>query len=125
MISCNASRILIDLGLRDALDHVGTHMKRTLFVKHDTGELLSETSYVGVEEELGAPLYQIHRADLHDVLLAKVKALGATLIMGVSVAKFDAAGPSVQLTDGAVYNADVVVAADGESSNMSTHANCF
>lgn len=113
MISCNASRVLVDLGLQAALDEVGTHMKRTLFVKHDSGQSISETSYAGVEEELGAPLYQIHRADLHDVLLAKAKSLGVKLIMGAVVTEFNDAGPSVKLVDGTVYCADVVVAADG------------
>ena len=114
MISSNASRILCDMGLRKALDDVAIHMKRVIFLKYDDGKILSEQQYNGAEEKLGAPLWQIHRADLHDVLLAKARELGVEIIMGAKVKSFDWDAPNALLEDGKVVKADVILAADGQ-----------
>lgn len=115
MISSNASRILCDFGLREALEAVAIHMKRVIFLKNDDGKILSETKYDDAEEKLGAPLWQIHRADLHDVLLNKARELGIEIIMGAKVKSFDWDAPSASLEDGQVMKADVILAADGKS----------
>jgi salicylate hydroxylase len=114
LISSNASRILCDFGLRDALDAVAIHMKRVIFLKHDDGTILSEQKYDGAEEKLGAPLWQIHRADLHDVLLGNARELGVEITMGAQVKSFDWDAPSALLEDGNVVKADVILAADGK-----------
>jgi salicylate hydroxylase len=114
LISSNASRILCDFGLRDALDAVAIHMKRVIFLKHDDGTILSEQKYDGAEEKLGAPLWQIHRADLHDVLLGNARELGVEVMMGAQVKSFDWDAPSALLEDGKVVKADVILAADGK-----------
>lgn len=113
MISSNASRILVDMGLRKPLDACGIHMRRTVFKKWDDGAVLSETTYLDAEEKLGAPLWQVHRADLHDALLAKAKSVGVNIRMGARVKKFNPEEPSVLLDDGEVVRADIVVASDG------------
>jgi len=102
------------MGLKEPLDKVGTHMKRTVFYTHDTGVILDEKTYHGAEAQLGAPLWQIHRADLHDILLAKVKELDIPLIMGARVQSYNPDEPSLTLEDGTVLKADVILAADGE-----------
>lgn len=102
------------MGLKEPLDKVGTHMKKTVFYTHDTGVLLDEKTYYGAEDQLGAPLWQIHRADLHDILLAKVAELGIPLIMGARVQSYSPDQPSLTLEDGSVLEADVILAADGE-----------
>ncbi|KAH9207896.1 hypothetical protein DL95DRAFT_373775 [Leptodontidium sp. 2 PMI_412] len=116
MISSNASRILVDIGLRKPLDACGIHMRRTVFKKWDDGAVLSETTYLDAEEKLGAPLWQVHRADLHDALLAKAKSVGVNIRMGARVKKFNPEEPSVLLDDGEVVRADIVVASDGYRS---------
>jgi hypothetical protein len=115
MISSNASRVLCDMGLRESLDHVGIHMRRVVFMKHDDGTVLSDTRYSDdVEEKLGAPLWQIHRADLHDVLLAKAREIGVEIEMGVKVERFDWDAPSALMEGGTVAKADVILVADGK-----------
>lgn len=114
MISSNASRILCDMGLRNPLDEVSIHMKRVIFMKHDDGMILTEQHYNDdVEEKLGAPLWQIHRADLHDVLLAKARELSIEITMGAKVKCFDWDAPSALLEDGTVVKAHVILVADG------------
>jgi salicylate hydroxylase len=113
LISSNASRILCDMGLREPLEKVATHMKRVVFVKYDDGTILSEQKYDGAEEELGAPLWQLHRADLHKILLEKAQELGVEITMGAKVSSFDWNAPSASLESGEVVEADVILAADG------------
>ncbi|KAH8795344.1 hypothetical protein BGZ57DRAFT_780583 [Hyaloscypha finlandica] len=118
MISSNASRILCDMGLRESLDHVGIHMRRVVFMKHDDGAVLSDTRYSDdVEEKLGAPLWQIHRADLHDVLLAKAREIGVKILMGAKVERFDWDAPSALMEGGTAVKADVILVADGYRSS--------
>lgn len=118
MISPNASRCLVDWGLRDAMDKVATASKRTLFKKWDGSAIVSDTKFdpVAMEKAEGAPNWQIHRADLHNTLLAKAKAIGIEIIMGARVKNFDWDAPSARLEDGREYKADVILAADGYRS---------
>ncbi|PVH84302.1 FAD/NAD(P)-binding domain-containing protein [Cadophora sp. DSE1049] len=116
LVSPNASRVLCDMGLREGLEKVAIHMKRVLFLKYDDGTVLSEQHYDDAEESLGAPLWQLHRADLHDALLGKARQLGVEITMGAKVKSFDWQAPSVLLEDGEAVMADVVLAADGYRS---------
>jgi salicylate hydroxylase len=88
-------------------------------MKHDSGALLTESLYDDdVEVRLGAPLWQIHRADLHDVLLAKARELGVEITMGAKVERFEWNAPSALLEDGTVIAADVVLVTDGKLTYM-------
>lgn len=88
-------------------------MKTVVFLKHSDGKILSEKNYDNAEEKLGAPLWQIHRADLHNVLLSKAKELKVEIFMGAKVKSFDWDAPNALLDDGRVIKADVILAADG------------
>ena len=88
-------------------------MKRVIFLKHDDGKVLSEQNYDDAEEKLGAPLWQIHRADLHDVLLGRALELGVQIVMGAQVKTFNWDAPNAALEDGQIVKADVILAADG------------
>lgn len=117
-MSSNASRVLCDMGLRERLEKVATHMKRVIFMKYDDGTVLSEQHYDDAEETLGAPLWQLHRADLHNALLEKARQLGVEITMGAKVKNFDCQAPSVLLEDGEAILADVILAADGQFSYL-------
>ncbi len=118
MISSNASRILVDMGLRETLDATAIHMKRVVFKKWDDGSVLFEQSYLDAEENLGAPLWQIHRADLHAALLGKAVEAGVNIRMSSKVTKYNWDEPSATLEDGEVLKADVIVAADGSCTTI-------
>ncbi|CZR56825.1 uncharacterized protein PAC_06714 [Phialocephala subalpina] len=116
MISANATRILIGMGLRNRLEACGIDMKRVVFKKFDDGIVLDERMYEGTEEKLGAPNWQVHRADLHDALLEKATESGVVIQMGAKVQKYDWDAPSALLEDGSVVQGDVILAADGYRS---------
>ena len=113
-ITSNASRVLCDFGLKEALAKVSLDMAKVQFLRSSDGVVIDEKSYAGAEEELGAPLWQIHRADLHDTLLRKARELGVDICMSAKFMSVDAEVPSVRLENGTVLQADVVIAADGE-----------
>lgn len=101
--------------------------KRILFKKWDGSAVVSDTRWDTAAQETaeGAPNYQIHRGDLHAVLLAKAQAVGVEIAMGARVAHLedDAHAPTPRATlatvDGSVaqvHTADVILAADGYRS---------
>ncbi|RDL31819.1 Uncharacterized protein BP5553_09221 [Venustampulla echinocandica] len=112
----NASSILCHWGLRKQMDKCAARQKRTIFVNHDEGKTLKVAEYAELEKQIGFPLWQLHRADLHDVLLARAQELGAVFKMGHSVKTYDWERPSALLDDGTSIAADVIMAADGYRS---------
>ena len=71
-ISANAMHVIRYLGLGDAISRAGVRPKAYVFRLHDTGEII-QTFELSEEHEQqhGAPYIQLHRADLHDLLVAK------------------------------------------------------
>ena len=55
----------------------------------------------------------MHRADMHDSLLEKAKALGVEIKTGYAVKEFDPNTPKAITSDGTEFEADVIFAADG------------
>jgi len=123
-ISPNASRLLVRLGLKPALDKVGVRPQAVHQRRWDDGRTLQRAP-VGaeVEKTFGAPYYHFHRGDLAELLgnavpLERVH-LGHRLVgleekAGKVIARFD---------NGAVAEADVLVGADGIHSKV--HALVF
>src|SRR5690348_13772893 len=74
-ISPNASRLLIRLGLKPAMDAVGVFPQAVHQRRWDDGRTLQRAP-VGrlVEETFGAPYYHFHRADLANLLAAALPA---------------------------------------------------
>lgn len=69
-ISPNASRILIDLGLRDRLARVAAAPERLrLFSTRAGGEINHVDLGAAAEIRFGAPYWVVHRGDLHRILL--------------------------------------------------------
>ena len=62
-----------------------------------------------------APYYVVHRAHLHTALYEQAAALGVKTRLNSKVARYDAETATINLTDGTVFQGDLVVAADGQS----------
>lgn len=62
------------------------------------------------------PFLVIHRADLLKVLESAAVRHGVEIKLGCEVASIDFSHPSLRLATGAVYDADVILGADGERS---------
>src|ERR1700757_5273213 len=74
-ISPNASRLLVRLGLKPAMDKVGVRPQAVHQRRWDDGRTLQRAP-VGaeVEQAFGAPYYHFHRGDLAELLGAAVPA---------------------------------------------------
>jgi salicylate hydroxylase len=73
-LSPNASRVLIELGLRERLEsHVSVPQELTV-ANARTGRVLARAPLSAAEQRFGAPYWIIHRGDLQSALLAAVRA---------------------------------------------------
>jgi salicylate hydroxylase len=123
-ISPNASRLLIRLGLKAALDKAGVRPQAVHQRRWDDGRTLQRAP-VGqqVEETFGAPYYHFHRGDLAELLENAVPP--ERVHLGHRLVDLDERGDKVvaRFDNGARAEADVVVGADGIHSKV--HALVF
>ncbi len=119
-VSANAMHVLRDLGLGPALETVGVRPGAYVFRLHDTGEVIQRFSLSEEHERLhGAPYMQLHRADLHDMLVAKAQEFDANVVrLGRQVVGFAEHGDGVELNlaDGTSARGDMLIGADGLKS---------
>jgi salicylate hydroxylase len=119
-LSANATHVLHHLGLGPALAESGVRPGAYVFRLHDTGEEIQRFALADEHESLhGAPYYQVHRADVHTLLAAKVCDLKRDAIrLNCRVIGFAEHGDSVdlRLADGRIVQGDLLIGADGLKS---------
>ena len=119
-LSANATHVLHHLGLGSALAEVGVQPGAYVFRLHDTGEEIQRFALSDEHEKLhGAPYYQVHRADVHGLLAARVLELKRDAIrLNCRVVGFQESGDGVKLrlADGTIVQGDLLVGADGLKS---------
>jgi 2-polyprenyl-6-methoxyphenol hydroxylase-like FAD-dependent oxidoreductase len=119
-VSANATHVLHHLGLGAALAEVGVRPGAYVFRLHDTGEEIHRFALSDDHERLhGAPYYQVHRADIHSLLAAKVRALKHGAIrLNCQAVGFEESedGVKLRLAGGAVVQGDLLIGADGLKS---------
>ena len=119
-LSANATHVLHHLGLGPALAEVGVRPGAYVFRLHDTGEEIQRFALSDDHEKLhGAPYYQVHRADIHTLLAAKVRELKRNAIqLDCRVVGFEESDDDVKLrlADGTIVRGDLLVGADGLKS---------
>lgn len=113
-ISSNGTKVLRELGLLDAVDAVGVRPVSFRVSSFETGDVIADFP-LGPEaaERYGGTFYQLHRADLLDVLAAALPP--GTLRLGARVASVaqDARGVTARLATGEDVRGDVLIGADG------------
>jgi salicylate hydroxylase len=118
--SANAVRVLYDLGLKDALEKVIVRPQAYNFRQYDSGEIIQSMPLGETHEQrFGAPYYQIHRADFHNILVDKVRSLDPDCItLNAEAVGFeeDENGVTLLLADGRRMDGDVLIGADGIKS---------
>jgi salicylate hydroxylase len=118
-ISPNASRLLIRLGLRSALDAAGVLPQAIHQRRWDDGRTLQRAPLgQPVEEAFGAPYYHFHRADLANLLAAALPP--ERVHVGHKLVDLAEKGDRVtaRFGNGASVDADLLVGADGIHSRV-------
>ena len=96
--------VLNDLGLGEAIAGLSVRPGAYVFRLHDTGKVIGQFPLAAEHEALnGAPYNQMHRADLHNLLIAKVRSLKSNVIrLNSRVLGFEEADDriGVKLSDG-------------------------
>jgi salicylate hydroxylase len=115
-ISPNAAKALQAIGLGEKIAAVATPNAGIESRDMQTGETLNVVDLRAVPERYGAPHASFHRADLHTVLAGSVDP--ASIHLDHRLTAVEERGATVRLTfaNGAVHDADVVIAADGVRS---------
>ncbi|MBD0373359.1 MAG: FAD-dependent monooxygenase [Pyrinomonadaceae bacterium] len=111
-IWANAIKALRKLGLADEVIKTGAKIDRGE-LRTSKGRVLSRTATGQLEERFGEPTIAIHRADLHEILLA---ALPREVVrLGAKCERFeeDEEGVTVRFADNENARADVLIGADG------------
>jgi salicylate hydroxylase len=121
-LASNAAIVLRELGLEQAMRAVGVKPQSYDYRDLRTGRMLYQAP-LGDEaaQRYGAPMYNIHRADLVQILFdavpSEAKRLGARCV-GVSQ---DRDGVEVRLQTGEILRADALVGCDGIHSAVRQH----
>lgn len=118
-VSSNAARILLKLGLGEALKQVATYPEGRDYRGWDGGERLYYTP-LGQKAEayFGSPYYAAHRAELLDVLLSGLGQHGFRLGARVERVDQDAEGVTLTLESGETAHGDILIGADGIHSTV-------
>lgn len=120
-ITPNASKALAYLGLAGELARIGSTPNAGSLRHYRTGEDLVRLPQDRSRERYGYPLYHVHRADLHQILLSSVTALDVdSVVTSEEFVDFkeDEDGVLVRCSSGWSENADYVIGADGIHSQV-------
>lgn len=122
----NASRALAALGLAEALDTIGSAPARGAIRHYASGATLVPLIEEDSRTRYGAPIYHVHRADLHRILLQAIEARWpGTVGTGCELVDVEQDRVSVTavLADGQRLAGAALVGADGVRSRL--RALCF
>jgi len=120
----NARRALRDLEIDEALAAISSDVRTSYFCDYATGSILDVRWGVQLIEKHGMANLQVHRGDLHGLLLQAVLANNAEAVhpghQFIRLAQ-DGDSVTVEFANGARVPCDVVVGADGNASAVRSY----
>jgi salicylate hydroxylase len=124
IIAPNARRALRDLDIDEALAAMSSDVPTSYLCDYASGEVSEIRWGESLIERYGMGNLQVHRADLHGLLLRAVLANDANAVHTghefVRLAQ-DRDGVTVEFANGANIRCDVVIGADGNASAVRSH----
>lgn len=118
----NANKVLFSLGLQEDLDRIAEEPANQSMWRFDTGEIFRVYPRgEATRKAYGAPLYQIHRRDLHDILVTAVKRHDPNAIRlgrALEGIETDEAKSTLIFADGERVTYDLVAGCDGARSTI-------
>lgn len=111
----NAIRALRALGIADAVISAGSVVNHSQ-IRAANGDMLYDARMGEFEKQFGEPVVAIHRAALHEILIAALKP--GTLKLGIGFTRFEqnAEKVTVYFDNGDSDSADLLIGADGVHS---------
>lgn len=114
-ITPNAAKALISLGLGDALAAEAMAVPQQTILEGATGQTLKIIDRADCTTRYGAPYYMLHRAELHALLAAAVRALAPDAIhIGHRFTRLQ--GTTLHFENQPFAKAQTIIAADGARS---------
>jgi salicylate hydroxylase len=118
-LSANAMHVLFQIGVGSEVMAASVRPEAYVFRLHDTGEEVGR--FALAEDHLkknGAPYCQLHRADLHAALAARVRALGGDVHLNARIVSIEEGADTVAvvLADGKRFAGEALIGADGVKS---------
>lgn len=121
-LSANGTRVLIALGLADAMKAVACEPAGKEIRLYSTGQTWKLFDLGASSREIyGAPYWMVHRGDLHRILLDAFRQRApGKLHLGRRCTGYEETGRAVllRLDDGATVPGDVIIGADGVHSEV-------
>lgn len=112
----NSGKLLKRWGVMKHLEKYAVQPSRMNFRRWQNGALIGVTdTSPEFSAQYGAPYYVVHRAHLHNSLYQQAVALGVRTRLNSKVDVYDAETATIVLSDGGVFQGDLVIAADGNS----------
>ena len=116
VLSVNAMAVLRGLGLDEALVSAGQVLGHGE-ITNANAQVIGATDFGTLKDDFG-PTVALHRAALHEILLAAVGPTPIAMSTSVESLASDASGVDVCFTDGREERFDLVVGADGIRSKV-------
>jgi 3-hydroxybenzoate 6-monooxygenase len=118
-IAPNATRILRDWGLLDAVIAAGVLPRRLVLRDAVDGTELTYLDLAGTAHRYGAPYVVMHRSDLHAILLGACRDAGVDLVTGAEVSEVEIRGDAAVAISASRRDCGaLVLAADGLTSTL-------
>lgn len=110
----NSGKLLERWGVAQRFAKYVVQPAKMNFRRWQNGDLIGVTdTSPEFTAQYGAPYYVVHRAHLHNALYQQAAAIGVKTRLNSRVDTYDPETATIILSDGSVFQGDLVVAADG------------